>query len=159
MDIMSHIVPLNIIYPETNPRGGEIPQATDSDVESNDDQIITRKRKTNSSGRVHDVGESPSTPHSKKMKLTFSLDSLTRVWRLIIMKVHQILTEHIVSKKQNNVERRSTKLALKFPSAERGINEQRSNFQRFNNLATKRKRISELNDRINWKKFESFLAR
>lgn len=44
MDFMSRAVLLNIIYLDANLEE-EIPQGTDSDVESGDDQLITRKKR------------------------------------------------------------------------------------------------------------------
>lgn len=115
MDFMSRVVPLNIVYLEAIPEG-KIPQGTNSDVESDDDQLITRTRMTtSSSGRVHDVDcEGSSAPPSKKRNLTVNLDALARDWRLLVEQVRQILTKHNASKQHENVERRSSKVALNF---------------------------------------------
>lgn len=62
------IVPLNIIYPEANPKG-EIPKGTDSDVESDDDQLITRKSKTTSLGGAYNAGEGFFVPLCMKIQI------------------------------------------------------------------------------------------
>ncbi|CAI9303683.1 unnamed protein product [Lactuca saligna] len=71
---------------EANP-DGKTPQGIDSDVESDDDQLITRKWKTTSLSGVHDAGEGSLAPPSKKRKLTVNLDTLARDCRLPVEEV------------------------------------------------------------------------
>lgn len=82
MDFMTWtVVPLNIIYLDTFSKG-EIPHSTYSDVESDDDQLITRKRKASSPGGTNDVeaGSLSAPPPNKKRKMTVNLDELAEVW-------------------------------------------------------------------------------
>lgn len=121
MNFMLQVVPLNIIYPEALPKG-EIPQVAHSDVESDDDHLITRKRKSSSLGGVDDAeGEVFSVPPIKKRKLMVNLESFARDSRFPIEEVIQI--EHNASVQKENVECRSSKLAQKYSSTEGGIDE------------------------------------
>ncbi|CAI9292108.1 unnamed protein product [Lactuca saligna] len=55
MDFMAQAAsPLNVIYPDAVSEG-EIPHDTHSDVEFDDDQLITRKRKASFLGGANDV--------------------------------------------------------------------------------------------------------
>lgn len=106
----------------------------------------------------HDAGEDSYSPPIKKWKVTINLDTLARDWRFPVEEVQQILAKHIASKKQENDECYSSKLTLKYAFIDGGINVQLSSLQLFNNLVAKRKRILEVNDHIDHRKFENVLA-
>ncbi|CAI9271049.1 unnamed protein product [Lactuca saligna] len=128
-----HAIPLSIVYPNASSKG-EIPQGTNSDIESNDDQLNPRKSKASFSGGANDVelGSSStaggsSAPPPIKCKLIVQ----TR-----------------------NDECQSIKLAQNLALADA----QKTNTQHFNIDLAKQNRVSKLDDRTNRRKFRNVLG-
>ncbi|CAI9302893.1 unnamed protein product [Lactuca saligna] len=94
----------------------------------------------------------------KKSKLTANLEELAKEWRLPIEEVREMILEYNTLVQEEREEYCYTKLAQMYASPDGSLNVQRANFQRFNNIISKQKRVSELHYRINGKKFGDVLA-
>ncbi|CAI9278262.1 unnamed protein product [Lactuca saligna] len=78
LDANVHDVPLNVVYPDSYFEG-EISQGTNSDIESDNDQLNPRRSKATFSLGAHDAkvgssstaGDPSAPPPSKKIKLIF----------------------------------------------------------------------------------------
>ncbi|CAI9268606.1 unnamed protein product [Lactuca saligna] len=143
------VVPLNVVYFDSYFEW-EIPQGTNSDIESNNDQLNPRKRKDSFSGGAHDaeVG-SPSIG-------------------IIVDEVREIVIENNVVIQERKETRKGEHLYAKldqdFTSANdsvdvRSTNDQVNKIQLFNNSVHKQYRFLELNHGINKKKLGDALTR
>ncbi|CAI9277213.1 unnamed protein product [Lactuca saligna] len=134
-------IPQNVIYPESYFEG-EIPQGTNSDTESDNDQVNHQKRKASLSkgGRAHDVetgtsaaGDRFASPPSKKTKLIVYLNVLAGVWDIIVDEVREIMIENNVAIRERKETKKgkclSTKLAQALASADESVDVQSTNDQ------------------------------
>ena len=81
---------------------GEIPQRTHNDIESEDEQLNTKRRKASFSRGANDteVGRSYATcdpsapPPLEKNKITIDLNDLANEWDITVEEVREIMMEH-----------------------------------------------------------------
>ena len=97
-------VPLSVVYPDSYFEG-EIPQGTNNDIDSDDDQLNPRKRKASFSGGANndedgsssDTGDPSAPPPTKESKLNVDLNDLAKEWDIIVKEVKEIMIKNNVA--------------------------------------------------------------
>ena len=100
------VVPQSVVYLDTYFKG-EISQGTNSDIESDDEQLNPRKRKASFSGRENDIEagisyavSGSSAPPLKRCRLIVNLEDLAIDQWMTIEEFREIMLEHNASVKR-----------------------------------------------------------